>query len=150
MPWDVVHRRVPRWVASNIHLPFSLINSNVINVKLRWKVQSRKIDVLERFGDGEIKDNRLIVRVSTRNYESKRNRTIGSSGINLCPTPVPSGKGSGATAPAPILNVGTPPACHSMYPCDGLLGSVQYSNPIHDKNQTNVERLHKNFCAPKV
>ena len=60
---------------------------------------------------------------------SETERTIGSSGILLCPTPEPSTPWSGPIAPAPSLNVFCPFDCQVMYPSDGLSGFAQYSKP---------------------
>lgn len=54
---------------------------------------------------------------------------IGSSGISLCPTPVPPGPWSGPTAAAPIRALCCPSAIHVMYPSSGFAGFAQYSKP---------------------
>ena len=136
---NIIRRRIILRTTPRIRLTRPLIHPYIINLVLCrknhcWQIYRLPIRCCYLFFFCKYirirRDHANKKKRNIRDIPKFKTIDIGSSGINLCPTPLPPVPWSGPTAGAYRLVVCCPFTCQFINPLWRLFGSDQYSNPV--------------------
>ena len=133
---DVIRCQIICRIAPCIRLTLPLVHAYIIDLELcwenhRWQIYRLPIRCYANVNFKQEAWTQVMMQDKyVRDIPKFKTRAIGSSDINLCPTPLPPVPWSGPTAAAHRLVVCCPFACQLMNPFWRLFGSDQYSKPV--------------------